>query len=166
MNVRRLIPAAALSCAALLGLTALTACGSGSAAAARKGGRLDVVASFYPLQFLTEQIGGDHVAVSSLTKPGVEPHDLELSAKQIAQLNDADAVVYLKGLQPAVDAAVEQAEVKTKVDASTLTSMEKHGNEVGGHAAAHDDQPARRHPATTATATPTPATTRTSGWTR
>ncbi|GAA2452065.1 metal ABC transporter substrate-binding protein [Streptomyces mauvecolor] len=138
MNVRRLIPTAALSCAALLGLTALTACGSGSAAADRKGGRLDVVASFYPLQFLTEQIGGDHVSVTGLTKPGVEPHDLEISAKQTAKLNDADAVVYLKGLQPAVDEAVQQADVKTKVDASTLTTMEKHGNEVGGHAAAHD----------------------------
>ncbi|MGW2812355.1 metal ABC transporter substrate-binding protein [Streptomyces sp. NPDC001415] len=138
MNVRRLIPAAALSCAAALGLTALTACGSGSAAAGGKGGKLDVVASFYPLQFLTEQIGGDHVSVSTLTKPGVEPHDLEISAKQTAKLNDADAVVYLKGLQPAVDAAVKQADVKTKVDASTLTAMEKHGNEVGGHAAEHD----------------------------
>ncbi|MFG2716690.1 metal ABC transporter substrate-binding protein [Streptomyces sp. NPDC048416] len=137
MNVRRLIPAAALSCAALLGLTALTACGS-SVAGARKDGRLDVVASFYPLQFLTEQIGGDHVSVAGLTKPGVEPHDLEISAHQTARLNDADAVVYLKGLQPAVDAAVKQADVKTKIDASTLTSMEKHGNEVGGHAAAHD----------------------------
>ncbi|MCT9087779.1 metal ABC transporter substrate-binding protein [Streptomyces sp. ASQP_92] len=138
MNVRRLIPAAALSCAALLGLTALTACGSGAAGEGRKDGRLDVVASFYPLQFLTEQIGGDHVSVSGLTKPGVEPHDLEISARQTAKLNDADAVVYLRGLQPAVDAAVRQAEVTTKVDASTLTSMEKHGNEVGGHAAAHD----------------------------
>ncbi|MER0445503.1 metal ABC transporter substrate-binding protein [Streptomyces sp. Edi4] len=147
MNVRRLIPAAALSCAALLSLTALTACGSG-AAATRKDGKLDVVASFYPLQFLTEQIGGAHVAVTGLTKPGVEPHDLELRVRQIAALNDADAVVYLKGLQPAVDAAVGQADVKTKVDASTLTSMEKHGNEVGGHAAAHDDHPGEdEHPA-------------------
>ncbi|WP_328312959.1 metal ABC transporter substrate-binding protein [Streptomyces sp. NBC_00442] len=138
MNVRRLIPTAALSCAALLGLTALSACGADGAGGGRKDGRLDVVASFYPLQFLTEQIGGDHVAVTALTKPGVEPHDLELRARQIVKLNDADAVVYLKGLQPAVDKAVEQADVKTKVDASTLTSMEKHGNEVGGHAAAHD----------------------------
>ncbi len=147
MNVRRLIPAAALSCAALLGLTALTACGAGAAGEARKDGKLDVVASFYPLQFLTEQIGGAHVAVTGLTKPGVEPHDLEISARQTAKLNDADAVVYLKGLQPAVDAAVQQAEVKTKIDASTLTAMEKHGNEVGGHAAAHDHATGEDDPA-------------------
>ncbi|MFI6682174.1 metal ABC transporter substrate-binding protein [Streptomyces sp. NPDC050485] len=138
MNVRRLIPAAALPSAVLLGLTALTACGSGPATADNKDGKLKVVASFYPMQFLTEQIGGSHVSVSNLTKPGVEPHDLEISAKQTAQLNDAAAVVYLKGLQPAVDAAVKQSDVKTKVDASTLTKLEQHGNEVGGHAAEHD----------------------------
>ncbi|WP_329465306.1 metal ABC transporter substrate-binding protein [Streptomyces sp. NBC_01431] len=139
MNIRRLIPAVALPCAVLLGLTALTACGSGAAAGKKNGdGKLDVVASFYPMQFLAEQIGGSHVSVSNLTKPGVEPHDLEISAKQTAQLNDADAVVYLKGLQPAVDAAVKQADLKTKIDVSALTTMERHGNEVGGHAAAHD----------------------------
>ena len=91
------------------------------------------------MAFLAEQIGGDHVHVTSLTKPGQEPHDLEISAKQTAQLEESDAVLYLKGLQPAVDEAVDQSEVKTKIDAASLTTLEKHGNEVGGHAAEHDD---------------------------
>ncbi len=75
MNVRRLIPTAAVAGAAALGLTALTACSSSDASDHKSGGdRLDVVASFYPMQFLAERIGGgDHVSVSSLTKPGVEP---------------------------------------------------------------------------------------------
>jgi zinc transport system substrate-binding protein len=47
--------------------------------------------------------------------------------------------LYLKNLQPSVDDAVAQSEIKTKIDAATLTSLEKHGNEVGGHAAEHDD---------------------------
>ena len=34
------------------------------------GGRLDVVAGFYPFAFLAERIGGDHVAVRNLTRPG------------------------------------------------------------------------------------------------
>jgi zinc transport system substrate-binding protein len=90
------------------------------------------------MQYLAEQIGGDHVAVTNLTKPGQEPHDLEISAKQTAQLQEADAVLYLKNLQPAVDDAVAQSEVKTKIDAASLTTLEKHGNEVGGHAAEQD----------------------------
>ncbi|CAM5715499.1 hypothetical protein SALBM311S_04333 [Streptomyces alboniger] len=48
-------------------------------------------------------------------------------------------MLYLKNLQPAVDDAVAQSEVRTKIDAASLTTLEKHGNEVGGHAAEHDD---------------------------
>ncbi|WP_369246454.1 metal ABC transporter solute-binding protein, Zn/Mn family [Streptomyces sp. R41] len=140
MNVRRrLISGSAVAAATALGLGTLSACSDSSAADSRSGGKLDVVASFYPLQYLAEQIGGTHVKVTNLTQPGQEPHDLEISAKQTAQLQEADAVLYLKNLQPAVDDAVAQSEVKTKIDAASLTTLEKHGNEVGGHAAAHDD---------------------------
>jgi len=138
MNVRRLISGTALAAAGTLSLAALTGCSSDSAAATGKDGKLDVVASFYPMAFLAEQIGGTHVSVESLTEPGQEPHDLEISAKQTARLEKADAIVYLKNLQPSVDAAVKQSSVKTKVDAASLTSLEKHGNEVGGHAAEAD----------------------------
>ncbi|WP_405908639.1 zinc ABC transporter substrate-binding protein [Streptomyces sp. NBC_00828] len=140
MNVRRrLISGTAVTAATVLGLATLSACSDSSAADSNSSGKLDVVASFYPLQYLAEQIGGDHVSVTNLTEPGQEPHDLEISAKQTAQLQEADAVLYLKNLQPAVDDAVAQSEVKTKIDAATLTTLEKHGNEVGGHAAEHDD---------------------------
>lgn len=103
----------AVSAAVLL----LTACGSAdpSGAGAASGaavpagtGTLRVAASVYPLQWLAEQIGGDAVTVSSLTGAGVEPHDLELTPRDVGALGDADLVVYLAGLAPAVDAAVEQ----------------------------------------------------------
>jgi len=139
MNVRRrLIPGAAAVAACALGLGTLTACSGSAAADARGHGGLDVVASFYPLQYLVEEIGGTHVSVTNLTRPGQEPHDLEISARQTARLQEADAVFYIKDLQPAVDDAVAQSGVRTKVDAASLTTLEKHGNEVGGHAAAHD----------------------------
>ncbi|MFD8641685.1 metal ABC transporter substrate-binding protein [Streptomyces zaomyceticus] len=136
MNVRRLIPTTAVAGAVALGIVSLSAC-AGTSDAADKGssGKLDVVASFYPMQYLAEQIGGDHVAVDTLTKPGVEPHDLELKPKQIGELGEADVVLYLKGIQPAVDDAIAQAGVENTVDAATLTTLEKHGTEVGheGH---------------------------------
>ncbi|WP_280889939.1 zinc ABC transporter substrate-binding protein [Streptomyces sp. LBL] len=138
MNVgRRLIPTAAVTAVTALGLGTLSACSIDSAAAGNTD-KFDVVASFYPLQFLAQQIGGNRVNVTSLTKPGQEPHDLEISARQTAQLQESDAVLYLKNLQPAVDDAVAQSEIGTKIDAASLTSLEKHGNEVGGHAAEHD----------------------------
>ncbi|MGW0711836.1 metal ABC transporter substrate-binding protein [Streptomyces sp. NPDC002643] len=141
MNVvrRRLLIPAAATAATALALTTLSACSSDSAAAGNTD-KFDVVASFYPMAFLAEQIGGKHVNVTSLTEPGQEPHDLEISAKQTAQLQESDAVLYLKGLQPSVDDAVDQSEIKTKIDAATLTSLEEHGNEVGGHAEEHDDE--------------------------
>ncbi|MEV6835460.1 metal ABC transporter substrate-binding protein [Streptomyces sp. NPDC051133] len=149
MNVRRLIPAAAVAAATAVGIGTLSACG-GDTAAASGTGRFDVVASFYPMQFLAEQIGGGHVHVTSLTTPGQEPHDLELSPRQIGSIEDSDAVLYLKGLQPAVDDAVAQSPVRTKIDAASLTTLENHGDEVGGHAAAHDthpgEEPAGRDP--------------------
>ncbi|GAB2843303.1 zinc ABC transporter substrate-binding protein [Streptomyces deserti] len=134
MNVRRrLIPAAAVTAATALGLGTLSACSSDSTAAGNAGNsdKFDVVASFYPMAFLAEQIGGDHVKVSSLTEPGQEPHDLEISTQQRAQLEEADAALYLKGLQPSVDEAVTQSGIKTKIDAATLTKLEDLGTEDG-----------------------------------
>ncbi|MFE3121378.1 metal ABC transporter substrate-binding protein [Streptomyces niveus] len=140
MNVRRLIPTAALAGSLTLGLVALSAlsgCSPSDAAddagggAGKSGGKLAVVASFYPMQYLAEEIGGSHVDVSTLTKPGVEPHDLELGTRQAAQLGEADYILYLKGIQPAVDEAISAAGVKNTVDAASLTTLEKHGAEVG-----------------------------------
>ncbi|MFI5688566.1 metal ABC transporter substrate-binding protein [Streptomyces sp. NPDC051636] len=138
MNVRRrLIPAVATTAATALGLAGLSACSGASAAGNTD--KFDVVASFYPMTFLAEQIGGSHVHVTSLTQPGQEPHDLEISARETARLQESDAVLYLKNLQPSVDDAVAQSRIKTKIDAASLTTLEKHGNEAGGHAAEHDD---------------------------
>ncbi|WEV27941.1 metal ABC transporter substrate-binding protein [Streptomyces sp. 71268] len=131
MNVRRrLLTGTAIAGATALSLVTLSACSGDS----DKDGKPQVVASFYPMEFLAKQIIGDaDIRVGTLTKPGVEPHDLELKPRQVGDLSEADVVVYLKGLQPAVDEAVGQSEAKHKVDATTLTSLEKHGASEHGH---------------------------------
>ncbi|MFE2147048.1 metal ABC transporter substrate-binding protein [Streptomyces sp. NPDC059456] len=138
MNVRRVIPAAALGGAVALGATALTACSGASAAGGHEDGKLQVMSSFYPMQFLAEQIGKDHVKVDTLTKPGVEPHDLEITPRQTGRLGASDVVLYLKGLQPAVDKAVAQSGVKHVVDAAALTKLEVHAS--SGHDHAHEGE--------------------------
>ncbi|MFC5925744.1 metal ABC transporter substrate-binding protein [Micromonospora vulcania] len=92
---------------ALLALGAGAGCSTDGASGADPQ-RVDVVAAFYPLQFLAERVGGDAVRVTNLAKPGAEPHDLELNPSQVGQVSDAELIVYLKGFQPAVDDAVEQ----------------------------------------------------------
>lgn len=148
MNVRRLIPTAAVAGAVALGLTTLSACSTSDAAESKNGDKLDVVASFYPMQFLAEEIGGNHVSVTTLTKPGVEPHDLELSPRQIGGLGDADYILYLKGIQPAVDDAIAQSGIRNSVDAAKLTTLEDHGTETGGdeHGHAHEGEGAGADP--------------------
>ncbi|MGC4863907.1 metal ABC transporter substrate-binding protein [Micromonospora sp. DT53] len=96
----------------LAATAALLALGAGAGCSTSAGGadpkRVDVVAAFYPLQFLAERIGGDAVRVTNLAKPGAEPHDLELNPSQVGEVSDAELIVYLKGFQPAVDDAVAQ----------------------------------------------------------
>ncbi|MFD7895710.1 metal ABC transporter substrate-binding protein [Streptomyces sp. NPDC059743] len=146
MNARRLIPTATLAGAVTLGLVALSACSSSDAADQKSGDKLAVTASFYPMEFLAQQIGGDHVSVTTLTKPGVEPHDLELKPRQTAELGESDVILYLKGIQPAVDKAIDQSGVEQIVDAASLTALEKHGTEVG-HVHGGDEHSADEHAA-------------------
>ncbi|MBS2539356.1 zinc ABC transporter substrate-binding protein [Catenulispora sp. NF23] len=101
-------------------------------------GRLDVVAGFYPFAYLAEQIGGDHVAVRNLTKPGAEPHDLELTPSQVGAVSKADLAIYEKGLQPAVDAAVAQNKPKAALDTATVVHLEDHGDLGEGDAHSAD----------------------------
>lgn len=96
----------ALAGSACLALAACGSSGGASTGSVGPGGVLEVVASFYPLQFVTEVVGGDRVTVRNMTPAGAEPHDLELTPQDAAALSDADLIVYLGGFAPAVDAAV------------------------------------------------------------
>lgn len=111
-----LVPIAGLAAAA-----ALAACGSGGDSLSDNG-EISVVTAFYPLTFATERVGGDHVAVTNLTPAGQEPHDLELAPSDIAAIEEADYVVYLKGFIPELDAAVEEYAADKSLD--VLTAVE------------------------------------------
>ncbi|MGF9662400.1 metal ABC transporter substrate-binding protein [Arthrobacter crystallopoietes] len=144
-----------MSAAALLALTSCAGAGqsAGNAAIAGSGGEQPaVLSSFYPLQYVAEKVGGDLVRVSSLTPPGAEPHDLELSPNAVAELGAADLVVYLSGFQPAVDEAVERTSPERLLDVAAFAESGE-GNEEGGdeHAghdhAAEESAPAGDEPA-------------------
>jgi zinc transport system substrate-binding protein len=68
----------------------------------------DVVAAFYPLAFAAERVAEPDVVVHNLTPPGVEPHDFELSGRDVEAVAGADLVLYLgHGFQPALEDAIE-----------------------------------------------------------
>lgn len=58
------------------------------------GGRLAVVATFYPLEFLASRAGGELVTVQGLVRPGVEPHDWEPTPGDIVAIRQARVFVY------------------------------------------------------------------------
>lgn len=132
MRKRVLLGAAALT------LAALTACGNDSTPG--KTDKVDVVAGFYPLQFVAERLGGANVAVTNLVQPGAEPHDLELKPSQIGQISNADLVIYIKSFQPELDKAVEQNAPSKGFDVSTVSPLEKgKAHEHEGEAAKEDE---------------------------
>jgi zinc transport system substrate-binding protein len=124
----KMLPVAAVATLALTGCAAF----SNTTSAGKDDGQIDVSTAFYPLQFVTERVGGDLVSISDLTRPGQEPHDLELTPKQTGDVALADLVVYSKGLQASVDAAVKQAS-GTLVDAADVAGLEPIGHD------GHDD---------------------------
>jgi zinc transport system substrate-binding protein len=78
--------------------------------ASSSSGAESVVAGFYPLAYAAEQIGGPSVEVENLTPPGAEPHDLEPTPQDVADLQGADLVLLLgQGFQPSLERAAEGA---------------------------------------------------------
>lgn len=115
--------APATAAAAVLALSACSSGGSDGSGGSGDGGGVQVLASFYPLQYVTERVGGDLVSVGSLTPPGAEPHDIELSPAQVDEVGRADLVVYLSEFQAAVDDAVAANPPAHVVDAAQDTEL-------------------------------------------
>jgi len=153
MSTRRvhLMPALALGSVAAL----LAACGGGSSAPpttsaepatppasspaaptsgpSPTGAPLKVVAAFYPLQFAAQQVGGAAVEVVNLTPPGAEPHDLELTAQDVALIGEADLIVYIPGFQPALDEAIAQEAADRSLDVLTAIPDQLEGHDDHDH---------------------------------
>lgn len=56
--------------------------------------KLKVVASFYPVWYLTNEIAKDRINLDLLIKANQEPHGFELAPSNIASLESADILVY------------------------------------------------------------------------
>jgi zinc transport system substrate-binding protein len=84
---------------------------------------IQVAAAFYPLQYVAQRVAGDHADVVNLTAPGGEPHDLEPSVKETAEIASSDLVVFERGFQPAVDDAVEQNATGDELDVTSVVHL-------------------------------------------
>ena len=104
----------------------VAACGGGGTS-----GRESVVASFYPLAFAAEEIADGRVDVRNLTPPGAEPHDLEVSPKDVAAIHDANLVLLLgHGFQP-------QLEDAAGAGPNVLRLLDTHGLDIHANGDPH-----------------------------
>ncbi|WP_299951584.1 metal ABC transporter substrate-binding protein [uncultured Modestobacter sp.] len=137
-----------LTCAAAVALAGCSGAADADAAGADES-KLTVVAAFYPLAWLSEQVAGDLADVTSLTPDGAEPHEYELTPRDVAATAEADVVVFLPTLQPAVDAAVEQQAAERAFDAGEPADLsltyEAHDHEHADGEHAEDEHAEDEH---------------------
>jgi len=88
--------------------------------------RISVVTSFYPLYFFAREIVGDKANVVNITPAGAEPHDYELSTRDLADIEQADALVVNGDMEPWVDEVTQNLkgkDVKVIVAGSSLMNL-------------------------------------------
>lgn len=106
---------------------------------------ITVTTSFYPLTFLVEEIGGDNVTITDLTPPGADAHGVELSPREVADLENSDLVLYVEKLSPAIDNAIAASD-KDAVNIGEYVNLLPYDELAGDpHAHDHDDHAGHDH---------------------
>ena len=86
--------------------------------------KLQIYTSVYPIYDFTKKIGGEKIAVYNMTKAGAEPHDFEITSKDMANLSKADLFIYNGGgMEHWVDSVKEALNIKY-VDSSSNINNE------------------------------------------
>jgi zinc transport system substrate-binding protein len=126
----------------LCSLTALAGCAKPEAAD-RANGKIAVYTSIYPLAYFAEQIGGKRVDVHALVPPGTEPHEFELSTRDMARLSQADVFIYNgAGLEAWSEQAKQTLDPSRTVQVNATKGVplldakaehEEHGEHEHGH---------------------------------
>ncbi|EAP99467.1 putative ABC-transporter metal-binding lipoprotein [Janibacter sp. HTCC2649] len=126
----------------IVGALALSGCSGSSDTAGTADGTIAVTAAFYPLAYAVQRVGGDHVTVTNLAKPGAEPHDVELTPRDVVNVGKSALTVYEHGFQPAVDDALKQVDTAKTLDVASAVDLTIEATD-DGHEHTGDD-PAHR----------------------
>ncbi len=150
MNVLRMVlPVTMLACVLLL-----SGCGrsdshdhgtAGPSASGDKPATSNViVASIFPLQNVIQQLVGDQLQVISLMPAGVNPHDFEPTAQQIAAVSNADMMVMVGlnldpwALKVAKARKIPVISMAELVGLATPETHDAHAGHDHGHDHKHD----------------------------
>ncbi|AIQ51990.1 metal ABC transporter substrate-binding protein [Paenibacillus sp. FSL R7-0331] len=107
-------------------------------------GKLDIKVSFYPMYDFTKNIAGDLADVELLVPAGIEPHDWEPTAQDMARITDADILIYNgAGMESWTGQVLDSASGSKliTVEASKgLDIMEGAEEEEAGHSHEHGEE--------------------------
>ena len=81
------------------------------------------MASFYPLYFIAERVAGRYNDVVDLTPPGVEPHEYELTVRQVAEIDNARVGFYERGVAPSIDQAMDNDSPDHALDVTSVVPL-------------------------------------------
>ena len=76
----------------ILLLFIMTACNANNT---KENDELLIYTSIYPLEYIVEELAGDQVVAESIYPPGVDAHTYEPTSREITQLADGDAFIYM-----------------------------------------------------------------------
>lgn len=104
----------------LLAVFLMTACAPAQTASSTADpSRLSVMTSFHAVDRVVRYIGGDKVTAAMFVRPGVEAHDFEPSAREMAQLKDAE-LLFINGLD--MEPWAQEGSVQDEVEIVVLSS--------------------------------------------
>jgi zinc transport system substrate-binding protein len=104
-------------------------------------GEHTVVTSFYPLFFIADRVAGRYNDVVDLTPPGVEPHEYELTVRQVAQVDLARVGFFEGGVAPSVDQAMSNDSPDHALDVTQVVSLQGPVAGSGAETTADDRDP-------------------------
>jgi zinc transport system substrate-binding protein len=107
----------------------------------RPGDDHTVVASFYPLYFIAERVAGRYNDVIDLTPPGVEPHEYELTVRQVADIDNARVGFYERGIAPSVDQAMDNDSPAHVLDVTDVVRLSSPVSGSGVESTSDDKDP-------------------------
>lgn len=104
--------------------------------------KLQIVTTFYPMYFFTKQVAGNSANVDLLIPNGVEPHDWEPTAKDMANIQDADVFIYnsqyFETWAQKVLKSIDQSHLKVLEASQGINLMDGTSEEENGSQASKD----------------------------
>ncbi len=112
-----------------------------------KSDKLNVVTTFYPITYLTQEIGGDQIQVTQLVPSNTEIHSWEPSASHIVAAEDADIIIcngagvdswMQDDILPALSTSKTRTVIDSSVDLELIANQEHEHEEETGEEHEHE----------------------------